>query len=72
VAKVNQVLLWGSSSDAVPTVPIAGRQLPRLDRLGVAIGDADDLLSTTDQTGGGTTTGKPKRRLAVPVVPKSC
>jgi hypothetical protein len=72
VARVNQVLLWGSSSDAVTTVPIAGLQLPRLDRLGVAIGDADDLLSTTDQAGGGGTTGKPKRRLAVPAVPKGC
>ena len=72
MAKVNQVLLWGPTGSAVATVPISGLQLPRLDRLGISIGDADDLLSTTDQTAGGGATAKPKRRLAVPVVPKSC
>jgi len=69
VAKVNQVLLWGPSSDPLTTVPIAGLQLPRLDRLGVANGDAADVVtSDTADTGSG---GKPKRRLAMPVIPKA-
>ena len=53
------------------TVPIAGLKLPRLDRLAVAIGDADDVVtpeSASDQAAG----IKPKRRLPVPVVPKAC
>ena len=71
VAKVNQVLLWGTSTDPVATVPIAGLKLPRLDRLAVAIGDADDVVtpeSAADQAAG----IRPKRRLPVPVVPKAC
>ena len=71
VAKVNQVLLWGASVDAVPSVPIAGLQLPRLDRLAVSIGDADDLVAA-GASAGPAPSGKPKRRLPVPVVPREC
>ncbi len=66
VAKVNQVLLWGASADAVPSVSIAGLQLPRLDRLAVAIGEADNVMA------GEPPAAKPKRRLPVPVVPREC
>jgi baseplate J-like protein len=66
VATVNQVLLWGDSSDPVPSVPITGLQLPRLDRLGVAIGDAENLTPAPAAP-----TGKP-RRLPVPAVPREC
>jgi predicted phage baseplate assembly protein len=67
VTKVNQVLVWGSSSDPVPSASITGLQLPRLDRLAVAIGDADNVMAQTE-----TPTGKPKRRLPVPTVPPEC
>ncbi len=66
VAKVNQVLLWSTSADPVPSVSISGLQLPRLDRLAVAIGDADNVMA------GEPATTKPKKRLPVPVVPREC
>ena len=69
VAKVNQVLLWGPSADPLPSVPITGLQLPRLDRLAVAIGEAENVMAAVDPSTGG---GKPKRRLPVPAVPKAC
>jgi hypothetical protein len=69
VAKVNQVLLWDSSADPVPSVPIAGLQLPRLDRLAVAIGDAENVMA---EEAPAAAAGKPKRRLPVPVVPLEC
>jgi hypothetical protein len=67
VAKVNQVLLWGASADSVLTVPISGRQLPRLDRIAVAIGEAENVMAGAEPPG-----TKPKRRLPVPVVPREC
>jgi len=69
VAKVNQVLLWGPSSDPVANVAIAGLQLPRLDRLGVSIGDAENLMADAAPPAGGP---KPRRRLPVPTVPREC
>jgi predicted phage baseplate assembly protein len=67
VAKVNQVLLWGSSADPVASVSITGLQLPRLERLGVAIGEAENLTAAPEAPA-----GKPKRRLPVPTVPREC
>ena len=77
VAKVRQVLLWPELGDSRPSVELTGLQLPRLNRLSVTVGDADDLrsLEETSGTGGGSTgTGgtKPKRRLPVPTVPRQC
>jgi predicted phage baseplate assembly protein len=68
VAKVNQVLLWGASPDPVLAIPITGRQLPRLDRIAVSIGEADNIMAAQEPGGG----AKPKRRLPVPVVPREC
>lgn len=68
VAKVNQVLLWGSSADPVLSVSITGRQLPRLDRIAVAIGEAENIMAAAAEPAG----TKPKRRLPVPVVPREC
>jgi hypothetical protein len=70
VAKINQVLLWGASRDPVASVPITGLQLPRLDRIGVAIGEAEDILAA--DAAPATPAGKPKRRLSVPTVPQEC
>jgi predicted phage baseplate assembly protein len=67
VAKVNQVLLWGAAADPVLTIPITGRQLPRLDRLAVAIGEAENIMAAEEPGA-----AKPKRRLPVPVVPREC
>jgi predicted phage baseplate assembly protein len=67
IAKVNQVLLWGSSADPVPSVGITGLQLPRLERLAVAIGEAENLTAAPEAPA-----GKPKRRLPVPTVPSEC
>jgi hypothetical protein len=68
VAKVNQVLLWGASADPVPNVPITGLELPRLDRLGVSIGDAENVMADVSPA----PAGGPKRRLPVPTVPREC
>ena len=67
VAKVNQVLLWAASADPQPSVPITGLHLPRLDRLAVAIGAAESVITAAEPP-----TGKPKRRLPVPTVPRPC
>jgi len=66
VAKVNEVLLWGASADSVTSVPITGLQLPRLDRLGVGIGQAENLTAAPEAP------AKPKRRLPVPTAPQEC
>jgi hypothetical protein len=72
VAKVRQVVLWPETGDAQPTIELSGLQLPRLNRLSVTVGDADDLraLDAAASTGGGP--AKPKRRLPVPTVPRKC
>jgi predicted phage baseplate assembly protein len=65
VSKIREVRLWGTATkDSVPTVEMTGLQLPRLDRISVAIGDADDLTAVEPPPA--------KRRLPVPVVPRQC
>jgi hypothetical protein len=72
VAKVRQVSLWPETGDAQPTLELSGLQLPRLNRLSVTVGDADDLRAQDTTAGGTTGTTKPKRRLPVPTVPRNC
>lgn len=68
VAKVRQVLIWTTDDGAArTTVAIAGLQLPRLDRVTVALGDAEDVTTTPGAPGVPST-----KRLPVPVVPRVC
>jgi predicted phage baseplate assembly protein len=64
VASVRDLRLWDSSGAEQTQISISGLQLPRLDRLTVAIGDAEDLAAAPPAPA--------KRRLPVPVVPVEC
>jgi hypothetical protein len=64
VVAVRTVLLWsGKTTGAVEQVPIIGLELPRLDRITVSVGEAEDLLAAAPVTG---------RRVPVPLIPKAC
>ncbi|HEX8454338.1 MAG TPA: putative baseplate assembly protein [Longimicrobium sp.] len=67
VASVRGVRMWDEGGTEIATLPIRGLELPRLDRLTVRAGDAEDTGAPT-----GTGTGAATRRRPVPVVPKSC
>ncbi len=68
VDKVRGVTLWSEQSTApITSLDLSGLQLPRLDRIDVALGDAVDL-----QAPGQPPQGRPTRRLPVPIVPQSC
>ncbi|HYH79733.1 MAG TPA: putative baseplate assembly protein [Longimicrobium sp.] len=63
VASVRGVRMWDAGGTEVATLPVRGLQLPRLDRLSVRAGDAEDTAAPT---------GAAVKRRPVPVVPKSC
>ncbi|MET0398124.1 MAG: baseplate J/gp47 family protein [Longimicrobiaceae bacterium] len=65
VASVRGVRMWNAAGAEVATLPIRGLQLPRLDRLSVRAGDAEDAQATAP-------TGAAAKRRPVPVVPRSC
>ena len=64
VSRVRGVTMWDSASTKQDQIPIRGLQLPRLDQVGVNLGDPDDL-TTPD-------TPPAQKRVAVPVLPQSC
>jgi hypothetical protein len=67
VAAIRGVRMWDRSGAELPSLPIGGLQLPRLDRLSVRSGDPEDVPAA-DAPPASTT---PPRR-PVPVVPRSC
>lgn len=73
VARVNGLFLSGVSGPSVPTIPISGLQLPRLDKLAVQVGDpmplADlrgdlDAVAPVDDTA--------PKKVPIPIVPLEC
>jgi predicted phage baseplate assembly protein len=66
VSRVRQVLMWDQTGSPIPTLPISGLTLPRLDRVQVTAGDAEDLTTVTP------TTTPQKKRLPVPVLRAEC
>jgi hypothetical protein len=66
VATIRGVRLWAAASaTALDRIPLRGLELPRLDRIAVAVGDPDDLGAPPE-------VATPKRRLPVPIVPLEC
>jgi len=68
VERVRGISLW-SVDNAAPadSVAMTGLDLPRLDRIDVALGDPIDL-----QTAAEPPRERPTRRLPVPIIPQSC
>ncbi len=68
VMTVRGVKLWSAGeTQPVDSVPMTDLQLPRLERVDVALGDPVDLQATAEPPH-----ERPKRRLPVPIVPKAC
>jgi predicted phage baseplate assembly protein len=68
VASVRGVRMFDPAGVEVATLPIAGLRLPRLGRVSVRAGDAEDLSADA----AGPPPAPPSRRVPVPVVPASC
>ncbi|MBZ5524720.1 MAG: baseplate J/gp47 family protein [Acidobacteriia bacterium] len=64
VSRVRGVLLWDSAGAQQNRIELSGLQLPRLDQIGVNLGDPDNL--TAPQT------TPAQKRVAVPVLPPGC
>jgi hypothetical protein len=65
VAEVRQVLLWSGTAGPLTNIQIQNLELPRLDLLGVAIGDPEDLHAAPPPP-------PAKRSVPIPVLPKEC
>jgi hypothetical protein len=66
LAKVRALSMWDESGTATASLPITGLQLPRLDRVGVNLGDPEDLSAAAGAA------QSAKKRVAVPVLPAGC
>ncbi len=64
VSRVRGVLMWDSTASRQDRIEISGLQLPRLDQIGVSVGDPDDLTAPEAPL--------PQKRVAVPVLPPEC
>jgi predicted phage baseplate assembly protein len=65
VASVRSVRMFDSAGVELTTLSISGLRLPRLDRVSVRTGDAEDLAAAPPPA-------PPVRRVPVPIVPVSC
>jgi predicted phage baseplate assembly protein len=64
VARVRSLRLFDADGNPVDRVEVSGLQLPRLLRVAVAVGDAEDLAPPQ--------TAAPVKRVPVPVLPPAC
>jgi len=71
IENVRDVKLWSERSPTTPvdSVEMSGLELPRLDRIDAAVGDPIDLPTAPGVPAPGE---RPKKRLPVPIVPRSC
>jgi predicted phage baseplate assembly protein len=68
VAKIRDVYLWSGSPTSIATIELQGLELPRLERLSVSVGPAEDLSAELSPAA----PPPPVKRVPVPVLPATC